>query len=60
MFYFRTEQWMALFNGEYQEPDVVASATCGMLLSTLNELLPGANAAGDMCECLMENVLTVG
>ena len=51
---------MALFNGEYQEPDVVASATCGMLLSTLNDLLPGANAAGDMCECLMENVLTVG
>lgn len=55
-----TNQWMALFNGAPQDPTEMAEATCGMLLSSLDALVPGANMAGEMCKCLMGNILRVG
>ena len=58
--FFRTNKWMALFNGENQDNSDIAAATCGMLLSTLNDLVPGANMAGEMCQCMMENIMAVG
>ena len=51
---------MALFNGQNQDNSDIAAATCGMLLSTLNDLVPGANMAGEMCQCMMENIMAVG
>merc|ERR1712151_585586 len=55
-------QWMAMFDGSngWQDTALLAHATCDMLLSTLNDFAPGANLAGDMCNCMMENILAVG
>merc|ERR1712151_1492049 len=55
-------QWMAMFDGsnDWQDTASLAHATCDMLLSTLNDFAPGANLAGDMCNCMMENILAVG
>ena len=51
---------MAMFDGSNNDPASLAQSTCDMLLFTLNELVPGANLAGDMCNCMMENILTIG
>merc|ERR1711953_1251844 len=57
-----TNQWMAMFDGsnDWQDTASLAHATCDMLLSALNDFAPGANLAGDMCNCMMENILAVG
>ena len=51
-----------MFDGsnDWQDTASLAHATCDMLLFTLNDLVPGANLAGDMCNCMMENILAVG
>ena len=51
-----------MFEGSYSMDDMgsLVGATCDMLLFSLNELAPGMNLAGDMCNCMMENILTVG
>ena len=51
---------MAMFDGSNNDPASLAQSTCDMLLFTLNELVPGADSAGDMCNCMMENLLTIG
>jgi len=57
-----TNRWMSFFDGsnKYEDNASLAKATCDMLLFSLNEAVPGANMAGDMCQCIMENVLAVG
>ena len=49
-----------MFDGSNSDTGSIAKATCDMLLFTLNDLVPGANLAGDMCNCMMENILAVG
>jgi len=57
-----TNRWMEMISGDWQQMDMgeLAGQTCDMLLFQLNALLPGAGGAGEMCQCMMENILTVG